>query len=142
MKKLAGTLFVMMALLTCPAARAQSGMLDVMPGAVLVGRSDVDDVHAFPEMAATAEGRAVAREAPMVQRHARDSVYESPLPYDATVRYFDDQLTRRRMRVMARTVTAAATAWTVRRPDGTVANIIARTTQPKTTFEISQVIND
>jgi hypothetical protein len=142
MKTLAGTLFVMVALLTGSAARAQSGMLDVMTGAVLVGRSDVDDVHAFPEMAATAEGRAVARTAPMVSRHAQDAAYESPLPYGDTVRYFDDQFARRRMRIMARTVTQTATAWTVRRPDGTVASIIARTTQPKATFEIAQVVND
>ncbi len=142
MKTLAATLFVMVALLTGPAARAQSGTLDVMTGAVLVGRSDVDDVHAFPEMAATAEGRAVARTAPMGSRHAQDAVYESPLAYGETVRYFDDQFARRRMRIMARTVTQTATAWTVGHPDSTVASIIARTTAPKGMFESAQVVSD
>lgn len=141
MKRWMGMLITMGALLTGATAQAQPG-IEVMTGAMLIGQSDVNDVRAFPEMAVTAEGRAAATSRLGLAVHARDAVYESPLSYADTVRYFDEQLARRRLRVVARTVTEAATAWAVQRSDATVANIIVRTTTPKTTFEIAQVASD
>jgi hypothetical protein len=107
-------------------------------GAFLVGKSEVTELRAFPEMAATAEGRAhvAAHGGPT---HASDAVYQSPMSYDETVRFFDQQLAKKQLRVVARTVTETATAWTIERGDATIANVIVRTTTPRTTFEIAQL---
>lgn len=125
-----------------PAWARTSGSIDALSGAVIIGRSDVNEIRAFPEMAATAEGRATAVSHPVLSMHATDAVYQSPLGYDDTVRYFDDQFAHKKLRVIARTVTETSTAWTVQRPDATVANIIVRTTTPRVTFEIAQVADD
>ena len=107
--------------------------VDAPAGAFLVGKSDVSELRAFPEMAATAEGRASAAS------HAASVAYQSPLSYDETVRFFDDQFAKKHLRVIARTVTETSTAWTVDRGDSTMANVIVRTTTPKVTLEIAQL---
>jgi hypothetical protein len=108
-------------------------------GALLVGKSNVSELRAFPEMAATAEGRANAAAHPVVAAQASDAVYQSPQSYNETVRFFDEQLANKKLRVVARTVTETSTAWTVDRGDSTRANIIVRTTTPHVTVEIAQV---
>lgn len=113
--------------------------IDAPNGAFLVGKSEVSELRAFPEMAATAEGRASASAHPALGTRAIDAVYQSPLAYDDTVRFFDEQFAKKHLRVVARTVTETATAWTVDRGDSTEANIIVRTTTPRTTFEIAQL---
>lgn len=108
-------------------------------GSFLVGKSEVSELRAFPEMAATAEGRAHAASQAVLASHAIDAVYQSPFAYDETVRFFDDQFAKKHLRVVARTVTETSTAWTVDRGDSTMANVIVRTTTPRTTFEIAQL---
>lgn len=131
---LSGTLAASGAAWANPTAR-----VDAPNGAFLVGKSEVSELRAFPEMAATAEGRAHAAAHSALGTHAIDAVYQSPLSYDDTVRFFDDQFAKKHLRVVARTVTETSTAWTVERGDSTEANVIVRTTTPRTTFEIAQL---
>lgn len=104
--------------------------------ATLVAQSQVSEVRAFPEVIATSEGRTVAQSERSFAQ-AVDRLYEVPLAYEESVRFFDEQFKKPKTRVLARTVTTTATAWTLRRSDNTIAHAVVRNTSP-TTVEVSE----
>jgi hypothetical protein len=139
MSRIIGCLCVLVLLASATAAWAgPAPTIEPPAGAILFGQSELSELRVFPEMAATTEGRAVAAARPLVGTRAIDAVYQSPSRYEDTVRFFDEQFAKKKVRVLARTVTEMSTAWTVERGDSTRANIIVRTTAPHITLEIVQ----
>jgi hypothetical protein len=120
------------------AGAADASLVRVPPGALVVARTSVGETRAFPEMASTTEGREFAKAEKVVGTEQVDTVYQVEKAYDVTVAFFDQQFKQPGFQVLARTVTQTATAWTVRRPDRTLASVVVRTTTPSTTFEIAQ----
>jgi hypothetical protein len=134
-----GTLCLLVLLASVTAAWASpAATIEPPVGAILFGQSELNELRVFPEMAATTEGRAVASARPLVGTRAIDAVYQSPSRYEDTVRFFDEQFAKKKVRVLARTVTETSTSWTVERGDATTANIIVRATAPHITVEIAQ----
>jgi hypothetical protein len=114
--------------------------VQIPSGSTPVARTSVDEIRAFPEMASTAVGAALAKDEKVLGTEATDSLYETDAAYDATVAFFDRQFKQRGYELRARTVTNTATAWTIRRPDHTTANVVVRVTSPRITFEIAQAL--
>ena len=129
-------LFATAAMLGSVDARA-GGAIQMPPHSTLVAQSQVNEIRAFPEVISTSEGRSIAQSERSFAQ-AVDRLYDVPMSYDESVGFFDDQFKKTKTRVLARTVTTTATAWTLRRPDNTVAHAVVRNTTP-TTVEVSEV---
>jgi hypothetical protein len=109
-------------------------LIKTPPDARLAGTSTIQEIRAFPEMGS--KGKAQA--AKLVGIDGVDRMYETDRSFADTVSFFDQEFKQPGFQVQARAVTASATSWTVKRPDGTVANAAVRNTRP-TTFEIAEV---
>ncbi len=105
---------------------AKTSLVQVPPNAKLIGTSEVDEIRQFPEQKA---GKPMER---IVGVSAIDRVYEVQKPYADVVKFFDTQFQQKGYQQTSRAVTPTATSWTVRRPDGNVANVIVRNTSPAT----------
>jgi len=75
-----------------------------------------------------------SRGAPKGEVTSIDRVFETNRSFSDVVSFFDQS----GYQVVERTDTPGATAWTVKRPDGTVAHAVVRNTRP-TTFELVEV---
>ncbi len=113
-----------------------SALIAPPPDARLVGRSTVDEIRAFPEIASKAP--IVAKEK-LVGVEGVDRLFETDRPFADTVAWFDAALRAHGYRMRARVETASATAWTVARADGTPAQVAVRNTTP-TSIEITEVV--
>jgi hypothetical protein len=128
------TLAPAVALAQAPSEGARAGALvQVPPNARLVGTSQVDEVREFPEQNG---GKPMER---IIGVSAIDRVYEVQKPYADAVKFFDAQFRQQGFQQTSRMVTATATAWVVRRPDGNVANVIVRNTSPSTVEAVEVV---
>jgi|SRR6185312_9621401 len=101
--------------------------------AVLVGSSESADIRTFPEQAASTK---VEKEG-MVGVGGIDRVWTTQQPYHKAVSAFDQNLKGEDITSLARTTTKSSTAWNLRMPDGNIANVVVRNTQP-TTIEAVQ----
>lgn len=113
---------------------SESALIKIPPGAVPVGKSVVDEVRAFPEMN---KGQQKAQTEKIVGVEGVDRVFQIDRPFADTVAFFDQQFKQSGFKQLARVETQSSTAWTVKRPDGTVANAVVRNTKP-TTFELTE----
>jgi hypothetical protein len=113
---------------------SEFGLIKVPPSAVPVGKSVVDEVRAFPEMG---KGQSKAQMEKIVGVEGVDRVFQTDRPFADTVAFFDQQFKQPGFKQLARVETQSATAWTVKRPDGTVANAVVRNTKP-TTLELAE----
>jgi hypothetical protein len=115
--------------------RADTWLIKPPLDATLVGTSVVDEIRAFPEMGGRAANKEEAQAEKMLGVQGIDRMFQTNRSFGDTVLYFDQQFKLPGYQVMARVDTPSATAWTVRRPDGGVANAVVRNTSP-TTLEI------
>lgn len=129
------------ALLVPLAARAgRAALIEPPPEARPIGRSTVDEIRAFPEIASkTTRAGGAAREK-LVGVEGVDRLFETDRSFGDTVAYFDAALRGHGFRTRARVETASATAWTAVRPDGTVAQVAVRNTTP-TSIEVTEVVS-
>ncbi len=128
---------ILVAALLVPAlaVAAPRGQLDPPPGATLLGELQVTEIHEFPEMR-------VASVMPVESAlavTASDRLYQLGGTYAESVSAFDGMVARPGFRRIARSVTRTATAWTLRRPDGSLATAIVRDTRPVTLEIVQQV---
>jgi hypothetical protein len=107
----------------------ESQMLQVPPSAKLIGESQVDEIREFPEMKGRAKSENIER---VVGVSATDRLYQTTKSYSDTVSFFDREFSKSGYQQRARVVTPSATAWTVQRPDGSLANAVVRNTKPIT----------
>ena len=132
---------VVAALALPPAAVSASdaSLIQPPPGARIVGSSLVDEIRAVPELTTARAAAAVtpAKEK-LVGVEGIDRLFESDGSFADTVAYFDAQFKQPGYRRLARVESPSATAWTVRRPDGSVADAVVRNTTP-TTFELTEL---
>jgi hypothetical protein len=119
-------------------SKREAALVRVPAGALAIAATTLDELRAFPEMAGTSAGREFSRAQKVIDVEGLDTLYQTEKSYDDTVSFFDTELKMRGFKILARTVTATATAWSVRRPDRTMANIVVRATTPLTTFEIAE----
>jgi hypothetical protein len=123
------------------ARAAPQGSASLIPppaGAKLLGHSVVDEIRAFPEMGIKALLKGKPEKEKIVDVQGIDRVFQTDRSFGDTVAYFDQQFKQGGYETMARVEAPSATAWTIKRPDGTVANVIVRNTTP-TTFELAEV---
>jgi hypothetical protein len=113
----------------------EAGLIKVPPNATLLGKSVVDEIRAFPEMSKSGKSKPMAEK--IVGIEGVDRVFSVDRSFADTVSYFDQQFKQGGFQQLARVETPSATAWTLKRPDGTVANTVVRNTQP-TTVEIAE----
>ena len=111
----------------------QAALIKPPPDSKLVGSSVLDEIRAFPEMGKGGRPQA----AKVVGVQGIDRVFQTKRKFSDTVSYFDRQFKQAGYKILARVETPSAVAWTVQRPDGTVANAVVRDTKP-TTFEIAE----
>lgn len=69
---------------------------------------------------------------------ARGIAVQRDRPFADAVSYFDQAFSQGGYEVQARVQTPSSVAWTVKRPDGTVADAVVRNTKP-TTIELTEV---
>ncbi len=112
-------------------------VVQMPPKVSLVGESEVDEIRQFPEL--QRQGTNKMEKEKTVGVAAIDRVYSTRQDYNDTVGFFDRQFGQTGYQTLARTVTPSATAWSVRRPDGGVANAIVRNTSPTTIETIEAV---
>lgn len=113
----------------------ESALIKVPANATLVGKSMIDEIRAFPEMSKS--GKQKPQMEKIVGIEGIDRVYQVDRSFADTVSFFDTQVKQQGFQSLARVETPSATAWTVKRPDGSVANVVVRNTNP-TTFEIAE----
>ncbi|HXU68728.1 MAG TPA: hypothetical protein VN947_05340 [Polyangia bacterium] len=116
---------------------ATVGLIAAPADARLVGSATIDEIRAFPELGRgmkTLPTRATAARVAGVDR-----IFEIDRPFADTVAWFDQAFTGGGQHIVSRVATPSATAWSVERPDGTVANAVVRNTTP-TTIELAEVI--
>jgi len=125
-------------LLLCGALQAQEqpAMINPPPNAKLLGSSEIAEIRALPEMGLKAKGKPQA--ATVVGIDGIDRIFETEKSFADTVSFFDQQFKQPGYEIVARVETPSATAWTVKRTDGTIANAAVRNTKP-TSFEIAEV---
>ncbi len=137
------TVAVALPLATAHAQRDQEvALIQPPPDARLVGSSTVDEIRAFPELysrSPAVDGQPAKEK--LVGVEGVDRVFETHRSYAATVAYFDARFRRGGYRTQARVETATATAWSVKRPDGTVAQAAVRDTTP-TSIELTEVTTE
>jgi hypothetical protein len=122
-------------------ARPSKGVAALVPvpaDALVIAATTLDELRAFPEMAGTSAGREFAKTQKVVDAEGLDTLYQTEKSYGDTVAFFDQALKEGGFQVLARTVTRTATAWTARRPDRTLSNVVVRATTPLTTFEVAE----
>jgi hypothetical protein len=108
------------------------------PDTKLLGTSTVDEIRAFPEMGIKGLLTGKPEKAKIVGVTGVDRIFQTNGSFADTVSYFDGQFKQSGYQVTARLETPSATVWTVKRPDGTVANAVVRNTKP-TTFELTEI---
>ena len=107
----------------------------------LVGSSSLDEIRALPELGAgSLEAARPAREK-LVGVAGVDRVFTTDRSFADTVGYFDSHLRHGGYHSRGRVERAGATAWIVRRPDGSIAEVAVRNTTP-TTIEIVEAASD
>jgi hypothetical protein len=111
-----------------------SKAIPLPPNSKLVGATEVDQIHAFPEMRGLRTDKSSEG---VIAVSAVDKVYQVNRPYKDTVKFFDSQFKKPDVQQIERTTTQTATAWTVKMPTGDTANVIVRNTSP-TTIEAVQ----
>lgn len=130
------------AALTLPVAAAfaaDGSLIQPPPDAKLVGRSVVDEIRAFPELGSGMKTlSAKPHKEKLVGVAGIDRVFTTDRSFGDTVSYFDQKFKATGYKIDARVETPSSTAWTVKRPDGTVANAVVRNTTP-TTIELNEV---
>ena len=104
--------------------------------AKLVGTVESTDVRAFPEQMSKAQSANIEKEG-LVGVGAVDRVWTTKQPYKQAVSQFDQKLKGEGIEPIAKTTTQSSTAWNMRMPDGHIANVVVRNTQP-TTIEAVQ----
>jgi hypothetical protein len=122
-------------------AGGEASLIKPPPDATMIGSAVIDEIRAFPEMSGKSGGggaKAKAQAAKIVNVQGIDRTFETRRPFADAVAYFDQQFKQTGYEVMARVDSPSATAWTVKRPDGTVANAVVRNTKP-TTIELAEV---
>jgi len=101
--------------------------------AKLVGTVESADVRAFPEqMAKTGQKPANIEKEGVVGVGGIDRVWTTKTAYKRTVTQLDQKLKGEGIEPIAKTTTQSSTAWNVRMPDGHIANLVVRNTQPTT----------
>lgn len=107
--------------------------------AKLVGAVESADVREFPEQRSeqAKQSSRIEKEG-VVGVGALDRVWTTRQSYKQTVSHFDQKLKGEGIEPIAKTTTQSSTAWNVRMPDGHIANVVVRNTQP-TTIESVQV---
>lgn len=106
--------------------------------AKLVGAVESADIREFPEQrAAKAQKTGNVEKEDVVGVGALDRVWTTKQPYKQAVSQFDQKLKGEGIQPIAKTTTQSSTAWNVRMPDGHIANVVVRNTQP-TTIEAVQ----
>lgn len=118
-------------------ASEHPSLLSVPSAATLIAQTNVNQVRGFAEMAATTTGRKAMEAGRQNDSSGVDRLYRGAQPYADIVGYFDTELTQSGVQTIARTKTATATAWTVRKKVGTIANVVVRNTTPAT-FELEE----
>jgi hypothetical protein len=108
------------------------------PDAKVVGMSVIDEIRAFPEMGLKGALTGKPSKEKIVGVSGVDRLFQTDRSFADTVSYFDNQFKQGGYKIEARVETPSATAWTVKRPDGTVADAVVRNTRP-TTIEIAEV---
>jgi hypothetical protein len=106
--------------------------------AKLVGSVESTDIRAFPEQVGTKspQSAGIAKEE-VVGVGGIDRVWMTKQPYRQAVSQLDQKLKGEGIQPIAKTTTQSSTAWNMRMPDGHVANVVVRNTQP-TTIEAVQ----
>jgi hypothetical protein len=101
--------------------------------AKLVGAVESTDIRAFPEqMAKGAQQSANIEKEGVVGVGGIDRVWTTKAAYKRTVSQLDQKLKGEGIEPIAKTTTQSSTAWNVRMPDGHIANLVVRNTQPTT----------
>jgi hypothetical protein len=119
------------------AQQGEAALLKTPPSSVLIGTAIVDEIRAFPEMSGKGQARDKKVEK-LVGIEGIDRVFQTDKSMNETAMFFDQQFKQTGHEVLGRVESTHALSWTVKRPDGTVANIVVRNTRP-TTFEIVEV---
>jgi len=104
--------------------------------AKLVGTVESTDVRAFPEQMSKAQSANIEKEG-LVGVGALDRVWTTKQSYKQTVSHLDQKMKGEGIEPIAKTTTQSSTAWNMRMPDGHIANVVVRNTQP-TTIEAVQ----
>lgn len=105
--------------------------LGVPPKALLIGKSGLDQIRELPELQEKTSDKIVRR----VGVSAIDQLYESDRSYAETVIFFEKQFTKENVQTLKKNITNTSTAWTVRRPDNALIDVVVRNTTPPT-FEV------
>jgi hypothetical protein len=101
--------------------------------AKLVGAVESTDIRAFPEqMAKGAQKSANIEKEGVIGVGGIDRVWTTKEAYKRTVSLLDEKLKGEGIEPIAKTTTQSSTAWNVRMPDGHIANLVVRNTQPTT----------
>jgi hypothetical protein len=104
----------------------------------LVGSVATTEVRTFPEQMGKGEGNAKIEKENVVGVGALDRTWTTKQTYNKTVSYLEQQVKEAGIEPIAKTTTRSATAWNLRMPDGHIANVVVRNTQP-TTIEAVQL---
>lgn len=104
--------------------------------AKLVGTVQSTDVRAFPEQMSKAQSANIEKEG-LVGVGALDRVWTTKQSYKQAVSHLDQKMKGEGIEPIAKTTTQSSTAWNMRMPDGHIANVVVRNTQP-TTIEAVQ----
>ena len=116
----------------------ESAMIKPPPDAQLVATTTVDEIRAFPEMAMKGKTTGKPQAEKVVAVQGVDRLFQTNRPFADAVSYFDQAFKQGGYEVQARVQTPSSVAWTVKRPDGSVANAVVRNTKP-TTIELAEV---
>lgn len=101
--------------------------------AKLIGSVESADIREFPEqMGENAKQTGNIEKEGVVGVGGIDRVWTTKEPYKRTVSQLDQKLKGEGIQPIAKTTTQSSTAWNVRMPDGHIANLVVRNTQPTT----------
>jgi hypothetical protein len=119
-------------------ASEDQSLIKPPPNAKLLGTSVVDEIRSFPEIGPKGTATGNPTKEKIVGITGVDRLFQTDRSFGDTVSYFDNQFKQSGYHIQARVETPSATAWTVKRPDGSVADAVVRNTNP-TTVEIAEV---
>lgn len=119
------------------APTTRSAPVAVPPKALLIGQSQLDQVRELPELQ-EARGDKIVREVGVA---ANDRLYESDRSYADTVKFFEHEIDRLDGTILKKNITSTSTAWTVRRPNGKLIDVVVRNTVPPT-FEVVEAVEE
>jgi hypothetical protein len=141
MRRTLKLLSLSLALAAAPLAGAapatHSAPLAVPPKALLIGQGQLDQVRELPELQ-EARGDKIVREVGVA---ATDRLYESDRSYADTVKFFEHEIDRLNGTILKKNITSTSTAWTVRRPNGKLLDVVVRNTVPPT-FEVVEGVEE